>query len=1239
MKEYLVLIKDFTDPEAVSRRLSVREKHLANNLISKQQGNILVLGGALSDKDSKMVASSVVCRANTELEVREFLKNDVYVEAKMLPSEPTIKTAVLPASENHSSQHVLFSLKKVLAQNSHNNNSFSSSNTKPAKPNLIQSFPKSPNTKNKFPLKNNSSCKDPSVLNQATESFVFNQPHFSAPINNSQNLATEHLKLQPPRPSNFTSDSSNSKKPLPAHQDSTERNFSTSLSKLGFSNSKPLQFSSPNYYSKTTSNENQKNHKHSLYSQSSAKKSLNPESDNNFKSFDNQYCYPIDLFFKLRNSTLVKKPGDLNLIDLTKRNIRSKPEDSLDIACNPSNNQNFDHDLVSKLEKNSKSLSHAKNNKYQEIEDVNNSNQKNVTSRGKLPEWMNDSTSPSQESDIYLKTKQLDKWKKENSANFSKNKLLYYSETLDTKDIDNEINQIINQGKSSLNHSKSHSSANKNSSNLVKNTKVNTKSTANPSISSSNANAPTTIKNETNLDNINQQSNQNVSHNPSAPNVTLESRFLRLFEAQNVPITHNTEIPDNNVAFDSTINQSNIKSDIPGIDNPNVFSNLKQESKTVDSNKSPPSAEKPAQMINRLVGLLNSVKTNDDKNAINVPNNAHNISNSSVSTKDNTLKSSNSLSSQQIINESMRGIIPTSVFRSAMQNKSRNVKDAKNISLNQKNSSTPRAINKSRDGVTEKAFDNAANLNNTQDVKILPILESKSNVNFSIETNSDLITQKTYQPSNHTKDPKTTESTIRTDLEINPKYQSNSHDSKALKNKTQSSNKINKNAKQIEKNELKKKKHTSLNTNIEKNGFTVLGETINQSNTVTLQPKNNENKLSSQVSIDSSIITTLNSKETKSHNDGSGGSFNRIMSLGIEVLQPSNLNFQQQGGNILKDKPEHIDHESSNIKGQHDASKSLAVAQDCVQPVDMGATNNYQQPLTPIKPISNVDEIQHHLNENTFYPIPTMMQLGTIPGQNFPPASPFLDPMMRQHPMMIPAEQFPYSQHNIGFDRFNQNAFPLTPEQISAYLSMNQAQPVSQQIPAFMHHDMLQNLQNHQYLKVPGECQHPVNLNGINIQPMSISENSTIKEDLAKNNGVEFIQNTSDSAINQNFMYEPQGVPNMIPQAIPPMPQLMGVGINSALMFGMPNEQMLQGIGYKIPPYNLRAEHEHNMVSENLGYDMQMVGNPQDNSHMISNDSYIRGMMPMVMMVQPQAQIVADPTPATTTEKKQGKFE
>lgn len=45
---FMVVLHDYTDPEALNRRLSVRDKHLAGALKAENEGNLLV-GGAILD--------------------------------------------------------------------------------------------------------------------------------------------------------------------------------------------------------------------------------------------------------------------------------------------------------------------------------------------------------------------------------------------------------------------------------------------------------------------------------------------------------------------------------------------------------------------------------------------------------------------------------------------------------------------------------------------------------------------------------------------------------------------------------------------------------------------------------------------------------------------------------------------------------------------------------------------------------------------------------------------------------------------------------------------------------------------------------------------------------------------------------------------------------------------------------------------------------------------------------------
>jgi uncharacterized protein len=82
---YVVIAKDGTDPEAVSRRLSVREKHLEGVQPAVAAG-IVQMGGALLNREGTMIGSMMLLEAESEEAVRDFLSRDVYSKAKVWQS-------------------------------------------------------------------------------------------------------------------------------------------------------------------------------------------------------------------------------------------------------------------------------------------------------------------------------------------------------------------------------------------------------------------------------------------------------------------------------------------------------------------------------------------------------------------------------------------------------------------------------------------------------------------------------------------------------------------------------------------------------------------------------------------------------------------------------------------------------------------------------------------------------------------------------------------------------------------------------------------------------------------------------------------------------------------------------------------------------------------------------------------------------------------------------------------------
>lgn len=75
---YVVHAYDYTDEQALERRMSVREHHLEGAKILKAGGHF-VMGGALLSPEGKMMGSMMVVDFDTESHMNEWLQNDPYV--------------------------------------------------------------------------------------------------------------------------------------------------------------------------------------------------------------------------------------------------------------------------------------------------------------------------------------------------------------------------------------------------------------------------------------------------------------------------------------------------------------------------------------------------------------------------------------------------------------------------------------------------------------------------------------------------------------------------------------------------------------------------------------------------------------------------------------------------------------------------------------------------------------------------------------------------------------------------------------------------------------------------------------------------------------------------------------------------------------------------------------------------------------------------------------------------------
>ncbi|KAK3834686.1 MAG: hypothetical protein JOS17DRAFT_737440 [Linnemannia elongata] len=83
--QFIVIARDFTDPEAINRRLEARSKHLVEARALKKSGHIQSGGALFSDHSAsgKMIGSVIIFQADNAEEVRQLVEKDYYVSGKV----------------------------------------------------------------------------------------------------------------------------------------------------------------------------------------------------------------------------------------------------------------------------------------------------------------------------------------------------------------------------------------------------------------------------------------------------------------------------------------------------------------------------------------------------------------------------------------------------------------------------------------------------------------------------------------------------------------------------------------------------------------------------------------------------------------------------------------------------------------------------------------------------------------------------------------------------------------------------------------------------------------------------------------------------------------------------------------------------------------------------------------------------------------------------------------------------
>ncbi len=82
MIQFVIEALDHTDAEGLSRRMAVREKHLAGAAALKHSGNY-ILGGAKLDDEGKMIGSTMVLQFETEADFKAYFAEEPYIKGNV----------------------------------------------------------------------------------------------------------------------------------------------------------------------------------------------------------------------------------------------------------------------------------------------------------------------------------------------------------------------------------------------------------------------------------------------------------------------------------------------------------------------------------------------------------------------------------------------------------------------------------------------------------------------------------------------------------------------------------------------------------------------------------------------------------------------------------------------------------------------------------------------------------------------------------------------------------------------------------------------------------------------------------------------------------------------------------------------------------------------------------------------------------------------------------------------------
>ncbi|MEN0052777.1 MAG: YciI family protein [Mucilaginibacter sp.] len=78
MKQYLITGYDYTDAEALQRRMNIRPHHLDGAKAMKANGNFII-GGAILNDEGNMIGSTMILQFETEEELEAWKQSEPYI--------------------------------------------------------------------------------------------------------------------------------------------------------------------------------------------------------------------------------------------------------------------------------------------------------------------------------------------------------------------------------------------------------------------------------------------------------------------------------------------------------------------------------------------------------------------------------------------------------------------------------------------------------------------------------------------------------------------------------------------------------------------------------------------------------------------------------------------------------------------------------------------------------------------------------------------------------------------------------------------------------------------------------------------------------------------------------------------------------------------------------------------------------------------------------------------------------